>query len=82
MSYRSAHALEPLLGYLRGLGVAPAVQILPVTPQPLRAAGIVDALRQAGRTDESAANISVCLDGLLRQGRVARVARGEYTVPG
>ena len=31
-SYRSAHALEPLLGYLRGLGVAPAAEALPVTP--------------------------------------------------
>jgi integrase/recombinase XerD len=31
-SYRSVHALEPLLGYLRGLGVAPAPQPLPVTP--------------------------------------------------
>lgn len=50
-------------------------------PQPLRAAGIVGALHQAGRTNESATNISVYLDGLLKQGRVARVARGEYTVP-
>jgi site-specific recombinase XerD len=31
-SYRSVHALEPLLGYLRGLGVAPAAQEQPVTP--------------------------------------------------
>jgi site-specific recombinase XerD len=31
-SYRSVHALEPLMGYLRGLGVAPAPQPLPVTP--------------------------------------------------
>jgi integrase/recombinase XerD len=30
--YRSAHALEPLLGYLRGLGVAPAAQ--PPEPTP------------------------------------------------
>jgi hypothetical protein len=50
-------------------------------PRPLRAAGIVEALHQAGRVNESAANISVYLDGLLKQGRVARVARGEYTVP-
>lgn len=50
-------------------------------PQPLRAAGIVDALHQAGRTNESATNISVYLDGLLKRGRVARIARGEYTVP-
>jgi hypothetical protein len=50
-------------------------------PRPLRAAGIVEALHQAGRTNESASNISVYLDGLLKQGRVARVARGEYTVP-
>jgi site-specific recombinase XerD len=32
VSYRSVHALEPLLGYLRGLGVAPAPQAPPVTP--------------------------------------------------
>jgi hypothetical protein len=31
-SYRSVHALEPLLGYLRGLGVAPVPQPLPATP--------------------------------------------------
>jgi integrase/recombinase XerD len=31
-SYRSVHALEPLLGYLRGLGAAPAPQPPPVTP--------------------------------------------------
>jgi septal ring factor EnvC (AmiA/AmiB activator) len=49
-------------------------------PRPLRAAGIVDALHQAGRTNEIAQNISVYLDGLLKQGRVVRVARGEYTV--
>lgn len=50
-------------------------------PRPLRAQGIVDALHQAGRTNEVAANISVYLDNLLKQGRVVRVARGEYTVP-
>ena len=31
VSYRSVHALEPLLGYLRGLGVAPAAEVLPLT---------------------------------------------------
>jgi integrase/recombinase XerD len=31
VSYRSVHALEPLLGYLRGLGVAPAAEALPLT---------------------------------------------------
>jgi integrase/recombinase XerD len=31
-SYRSVHALEPLLGYLRGLGVAPAAEPLPLIP--------------------------------------------------
>ncbi len=31
-SYRSVHALEPLLGYLRGLGVVPPAEALPVTP--------------------------------------------------
>ena len=30
--YKSAHALEPLLGYLRGLGVVPAAEPQPVTP--------------------------------------------------
>ena len=50
-------------------------------PRPLRAAGIVDALHQAGRANEHAANVSVYLDGLLKQGRITRVARGEYTVP-
>lgn len=50
-------------------------------PRPLRAQGIVDALHQAGRTNEVAANVSVYLDSLLKQGRVVRVARGEYTVP-
>ena len=30
-SYRSVHGLEPLLGYLRGLGVAPAAEPLPLT---------------------------------------------------
>jgi hypothetical protein len=50
-------------------------------PRPLRAAGITEALRQAGRANESAANTSVYLDGLLKKGRVVRVARGEYTVP-
>jgi len=50
-------------------------------PQPLRAAGIVDALHRAGRTNEVAQNVSVYLDGLLKQRRVVRVARGEYTVP-
>jgi hypothetical protein len=50
-------------------------------PRPLRAAGIVDALHQAGRTSEVAQNVSVYLDGLLKQGRVVRVARGEYTAP-
>jgi len=50
-------------------------------PHPLRAAGITEALRRAGRTNESATNTSVYLDGLLKKGRVIRVARGEYTVP-
>lgn len=50
-------------------------------PRPLRAQGIVDALHEAGRTNEVAANVSVYLDSLLKQGRVVRVARGEYTVP-
>ena len=49
-------------------------------PHPLRAAGIVEALRQAGRANESATNVSVYLDGLLKKGRVVRVSRGEYTV--
>jgi integrase len=31
-SYRSVHALEPLLGYLREAGAAPAAQAPPVTP--------------------------------------------------
>jgi integrase/recombinase XerD len=31
-SYRSVHALEPLLGYLREVGAAPAPQLPPVTP--------------------------------------------------
>ena len=30
--YKSAHALEPLPGYLRGLGVVPAAEPQPVTP--------------------------------------------------
>lgn len=30
-SYRSVHALEPLLGYLRGLGVTPATEAVPLT---------------------------------------------------
>ena len=34
---------------------------------------------QAGQTNESAAKISVYLDGLLKQGRGVRVARGEYS---
>jgi hypothetical protein len=50
-------------------------------PRPLRAQGIVDALHRAGRTNEVAQHISVYLDSLLKQGRVVRVARGEYTVP-
>lgn len=50
-------------------------------PRPLRAQGIVNALHQAGRTNEVAQNVSVYLDNLLKQGRVVRVARGEYTVP-
>lgn len=50
-------------------------------PKPLRAAGIVEALRQAGRTNDSTTNVSVYLDGLHKQKRVIRVARGEYTVP-
>jgi hypothetical protein len=50
-------------------------------PRPLRAQGIVDALHGAGRTNEVAQNVSVYLDSLLKQGRVVRVARGEYTVP-
>jgi hypothetical protein len=50
-------------------------------PRPLRAQGIVDALHQAGRTNEVAANVSVYLDTLLKQGRVVRLARGEYTAP-
>ncbi len=29
----------------------------------------------------AAANISVYLDGLLKHGRVVRVARGEYSAP-
>ncbi|CRK56009.1 hypothetical protein [Alloactinosynnema sp. L-07] len=50
-------------------------------PQPLRAAGIVEALHKGGRTNEVAAHISVYLDSLLKQGRVIRVSRGEYTAP-
>jgi len=50
-------------------------------PKPLRAAGIVEALSQAGRTNDSTTNVSVYLDGLHKQKRVIRVARGEYTVP-
>jgi septal ring factor EnvC (AmiA/AmiB activator) len=50
-------------------------------PRPLRAQGIVNALHRAGRTNEVAQNVSVYLDNLLKQGRVVRVARGEYTVP-
>ncbi|MDQ1658056.1 MAG: hypothetical protein QOD41_3139 [Cryptosporangiaceae bacterium] len=50
-------------------------------PQPLRVPEIVDALHRAGRSGEVPQNISVYLDGLLKQGRVVRVARGEYTVP-
>lgn len=50
-------------------------------PRPLRTAGIVEALQKAGRANEVAQNVSVYLDGLLKQGRVVRVARGEYSVP-
>jgi hypothetical protein len=50
-------------------------------PRPLRAAGIVQALLDAGRTNESTTNVSVYLDGLYKQKQVIRVARGEYTVP-
>jgi hypothetical protein len=50
-------------------------------PQPLRTDGIVNALHKAGRPAEVKANVSVYLDSLLKQGRVLRVTRGEYTVP-
>jgi len=50
-------------------------------PRPLRTAGIVDAMHEAGRSNEVQQNVSVYLDSLLKQGRVIRVARGEYTVP-
>lgn len=50
-------------------------------PKPMRTAGIVEALHKAGRTNEVAQNVSVYLDNLLKQGRVVRIARGEYSVP-
>jgi hypothetical protein len=50
-------------------------------PTPLRAAGIAEALTATGRTNESPTNVSVYLDGLLKQKRVQRVDRGLYTVP-
>jgi hypothetical protein len=50
-------------------------------PRALSNPEIVDALREAGRTREGSRTISVYLDGLLKEARVLRVARGAYTVP-
>jgi hypothetical protein len=36
---------------------------------------------QAGQTNESAAKFSAGRDGLVKQGRGVRVARGEYSAP-
>jgi hypothetical protein len=48
-------------------------------PQALRAAEISEALGRAGRPNDPVATVSVYLDGLLKQRRVLRVARGLYT---
>lgn len=88
------HALTRAIASLSSAGASTANEIASMVkadaivavlrnakPRPLRTRGIVEALHRAGRKNEVAQNVSVYLDGLLKQGRVIRVARGEYTVP-
>jgi hypothetical protein len=51
------------------------------SPATLRTPELVEALRAGGRPHEGARTISVYLDSLLKEHRIIRVARGEYTVP-
>jgi hypothetical protein len=64
---------------VRGKSLA-IVEVLVEQPQPMRIAQIVQALHEAGRTEETYSGVSVYLGNLVKDGSVTRVDRGLYTV--
>ncbi|MBK0372614.1 hypothetical protein I3215_07185 [Streptomyces sp. RB110-1] len=53
------------------------VKILRASPQPMSLGDIADALTAAGK-QATRNGVSVYIDGLLKAGRVVRVARNQY----
>jgi hypothetical protein len=54
------------------------ITVLRQSDRPLGPAEITQRLREAGREQEKAGNISVYLTSLLKQGRVTRIRHGRY----